>query len=241
MKTAIAPPVLPIPGGNPDAPMLEDLSRRSLVRATFNGSQNTTWYESRLFRGQIQFTGRRDVTGSIDAMARPHVVDGQNTDQAERDYGFDQFVPVQGGTFDDAVQAATSLAVQSRGRSQSAAVIQATSGAYYVTPLGPVPTSLGPNGTITYGIDHDSFFGRSGASDTKLEPRSMEGATEWQVTGSDRPGSTPRDLPPSYWGGPLENVAMHSVRALDPAVKAYVDANGHLDLRDTGIAETRPA
>jgi hypothetical protein len=221
--------------------MLEKLSQRSLVRATFTGSQNTTWFESRWFRGQIQFTGRRDVTGSIDAMARPHVKDERNTDEAERDYGFDDFLRVQGGTFDDAVQAAAGLTAQSLGGSQAAAVVQATSGAFYVTTLGPVPTSLGANGTIPQGIDGDNFFGKNGGSDTKLEPRSMEGATEWQVTGSDRPGATPHDLPPSYWGGPLENVGMHSVQALDPAVKAYVDANGLLDLRDSGTAQTRPA
>ncbi|MCW2960117.1 MAG: hypothetical protein JWM90_504 [Thermoleophilia bacterium] len=239
MTTSIAAPRLPIPGGNPDAPMLENLTQRSLVRATFGGSQDTTWFESRLFRGQIRFTCTRDVSGSVDAMARPHVRNDQDTDLAERDYGFDNFLSVQGGTFDDAVQAAARLTRQSRGGSQAAAVIQATSGAFYVTPLGPVPTSLGANGTIPQGIDHDAFFGRNGTSDTKLEPRSMEGASEWQVTGSDRPGATPRDLPPSSWGGTLKGVRMHSVEALDPAIKAYVDANGLLDLRDSGTAKTR--
>lgn len=232
---AFDPTPLPLPGAGPDPAFLDEVSRRPLVKVTFTGSEVADSYQDRpLWFGQDRFTFRRDVTSSVEAMARPQVLADTNMDRAERDFGFDDFLLVDGSTFEDAVQSAQRLTAGSAGGTQASAVIQAASGAFYVTPLGPVPTSLGSAGAIPYERDHDTHLDLRGA----MQPGDMEGASEWQLVGSERPGAQPSYLPPSYWGGHVSDVVLHSVQAMDPSIKAYVHADGWLDLRhgDTALA-----
>lgn len=229
MTVVTAPARLPIPGGNPDAPMLDGLSRTGVVSATFTAPEERTWTErSHLGLVKTTFSARRELASDVVAIPRPLFGgEGHPMHAAEQDFGFDKFLPITGGTFEDAVQAALQLTASSHGGLQPTAVLQGTSGAFYVTPLG----------TQRYGRGDRSYFDtKSGVQAGYVTRRS-----DWDVIASSRPGATPHDTPPGLATSTMTNPRLTSVQPLDPAVQAYVLADGFFDLRAGASSQLTPA